>query len=400
MTADSYRCAGQGQAIHVLMLAPLYAPYVGGAETHTRALAEALVEQGQQVSVLTDRGHRLLPGTDTVGGVQVLRTERLGPGYEAEAWRDVVRWEAPVFDLLAEIERLISTGIANRPDVIHAQCQISFLLGAVLKEHLGCPLVVTPHETVPEDDGLGVARSRFLFTLPQIDLFIAGSRTFAEQAMALGRPAADTVVVESAVRLCAAAPRPVRPGRRAVATILSVGRFKPRKNQLALLEAVALLRSRGRPVRCVFAGACDAGSIGYRDELVARARHLGDDVQVVEGADDAEIVRLMRVADLVVQPARAEGLGLAAIEALHAGTPVLATPTTGAVEVLGDFPRLLTAGFASADLAAAIEDALERPARYARAAARAAESARRRFNSQVNARRVLALYRGLVRQAA
>lgn len=266
---------------------------------------------------------------------------------------------------------------------------------------MGCPLVVTPHETVLEDDGLGAARSRFLFTLPQIDLFIAGSRTFVEQALALGRPAAGTVVVRSAVRPRAPVPRPVRPapGRRTAATILSVGRFKPRKNQLALLDAVTLLRSRGRSVRCVFAGACDAGSIGYRDELVARARHLGNEVQVVECADDAQIERLMQVADLVVQPARAEGLGLAAIEALHAGTPVLATPTTGAIEVLGDFPPLLTAGFAPADLAAAIEDALERPMRYADAAARAGESVLRRFDPRVNAGRVLDLYRDLVGRA-
>jgi hypothetical protein len=67
--------------------------------------------------------------------------------------------------------------------VIHAQCQISFLLGAVLKEHLGRPLVVTPHETVPEEDALGAARSRILFTLPQIDMFVAGAGPSPRSAM-------------------------------------------------------------------------------------------------------------------------------------------------------------------------------------------------------------------------
>lgn len=388
--------------MRVLMLAPLYAPYVGGAETHTRALAEALVEEGQRVCVLTDQGHRGLPRTDTSAGVKVLRTAHLGPGCQADARPDVVRWEAALFGLLAEVERLIGTGALIRPDIIHAQCQVSFLLGAVLKEHLGCPLVVTPHETEPERDGLGAARSRFLFTLPQIDLFIAGSRTFAEQALVLGRPAAATVVVESTIRPRIAVPRPTRPvpGRQAAAMVLSVGRFKPRKNQLALLEAVALLHSRGHPVRCVFAGTCDAGSTGYRDELLARASNLGDDAAVVDGADDNEIERLMRLADLVVQPSLSEGLGLATIEALYADIPVLATPTAGAVEAIGEFPPLLTAGFAPADLAAAIEDALEQPTRHAEATAQAAESVRRRFNPNVNARRVLDLYCGLVGQAA
>jgi glycosyltransferase involved in cell wall biosynthesis len=381
--------------VHILMLAPLYTPYIGGAETHTRGLAEALVERGQRVSVLTDCGYRRLPNIETVGGVRVLRTERLGPDGTADDGPGIVRWEAALFDLFAEVERRICTGTADRPDVVHAQCQISFLLGAVLKECLGCPLVVTPHETEPEQDGLGSARSRFLFTLPQIDLFIANSQAFAKQAMTLGRPVAATVVVESAVRPGAVA-RPIRPALRAATTILSVGRFKPRKNQLALLEAVALLRSRGLAVSCVFAGTCDAGSVEYRDQLVAQARRLGNAVRVVEGADDSELECLMRRADLVVQPATAEGLGLVAIEALHAGTPVLATPTAGAVEVLGDFPSLLTTGFAVTDLAAAIEDALERPAQHAAAAARAAESVRRRFDAQANAGRVLDLYRALV----
>jgi hypothetical protein len=106
------------------MLAPLYAPYVGGAETHTRALAEALVAQGQQVSVLTDRGHRRLPGTDTIGGVRVLRTDPGGsvlrtdpPGRRggASRGRDAVRWEVGLFGLLADVERLIGTGSPRRP---------------------------------------------------------------------------------------------------------------------------------------------------------------------------------------------------------------------------------------------------------------------------------------------
>jgi len=383
------------------MLAPLYTPYVGGAETHTRALCEAMVEEGHRVSVLTDRGYRRLPRGETINGVSVLRTEYSCPA-DAEVGRsDVVRWEAPLFGLLADAQHLLSASSASRPDIIHGQCQISFLLGAVLKEHFEVPLVVTPHETMPENDGFGAARSRFLFTLPQIDQFVVGSRTFGEQALRLGRPMSGITIVESAVRSRAAAIESTGTARvrQAHATILSVGRFKPRKNQHALLESVAILRSRGLAIRYVCAGTCDAGSLGYRDEIVAMAGKLGD-VEVVEGADDAGIERLFREADLVVQPSKAEGLGLLAIEALHAGIPVVATPTSGAIDVLGDYPLLLASGFTPSDIADSVQSALEQPARYAEITVQATAYVRRRFDPLVAARRLLDLYAGLAGRKA
>lgn len=379
--------------MHVLLLAPLYFPYVGGAETHTRALAEALVTLSQKVTVCTDAGVRLAPEQEAIGGVRVLRTPSFFPEPGADQ-RDVVRWEAGLFGLLAEVERLLRLGDLGPPDVIHAQCQISFLLGAILKEHLGSPLAVTPHETMPEHDGLGRARSRFLYTLPQIDLFVASSRTFAQQAISLGRPAADIDVVPSAALTVAAGDRLPRAGAlRPDATVLNVGRFKPRKNQLALLRAISLLRVGGYQVRCVLAGSCDAGSVPYFAEVRELAGQLGDGAELVVDAGNERIAKLLAEADLVVQCATAEGLGIVAIEALQAGTPVIATPTLGAKEVLGDFPRLLTEGFAAEQIASAIEGALTRPAEFAAIAAAAATSTRQRFDALTNAARVLALYR-------
>jgi glycosyltransferase involved in cell wall biosynthesis len=218
------------------------------------------------------------------------------------------------------------------------------------------------------------------------DLFEAGRRMFdytsrlAPGPMALvgygGGNAVTVAVVPSTARRRAVACAPASTA--ALPTIVSIGRFKPRKNQLALLDAVAMLYARGLPVRCVFAGSCDAASVAYRDELVSRGKELDGAVEVVEDADDTEIERLLAVADLVVQPARAEGLGLASIEALVAGRTVLCTPNTGARELLGDVSPLLAAGFTGIDLAATISDALDRPDYYADAAARAARSIRRR----------------------
>ncbi|MGW3313407.1 glycosyltransferase family 4 protein [Streptomyces sp. NPDC001073] len=379
--------------MHILLVSPLYYPSVGGAETHTRSIARALAVE-HTVTVLADAGHRNLPRIEISDGVRVLRT--VGAALVPPGYRDVVHWEHSLFGLLAQLEELIDE-LPCPPDMIHAQCQIAFLLGCILKERFQCPLIATPHETTPESDGLGDARSRFFYTLPQIDLFVAGSNVFANQITSLGHPGTPVEVIESGVFL-PEIPNRQRIWSRGTLSLLSIGRFKQRKNQLSLLDALALLRDRGVEAHCTFAGSCDAGSVAYRDELVRRARDFPGTVVVHEDLPDAEVRSLISNADMVVQPALAEGLGLVAVEALGMGTPILATPTDGAREVLANYPSLMTRGFAAKDLADAIEDILSRPARFQSEVVRATRSVRKRFNARANAVRLLNVYEKVIEE--
>ncbi len=52
------------------------------------------------------------------------------------------------------------------------------------------------------------------------------------------------------------------------------------------------------------------------------------------GVDDAELARLYRRAWLYVTPSTYEGFGLPYLEAMACGTPVVATPNPGSLEVL------------------------------------------------------------------
>jgi len=383
--------------MHVFFLSPHYAPYIGGAETHTRTLAEAIAARGEQVTVLSDRGRRDLPVSEWLNGVRVLRTSSAEVDPAAAPAEGKVRWESGFFDLLSDIEHLLERQEAGRPDIIHAQCQVSFLFGAILSEHYGCPLVVTAHETTPEHDGLGMARSRFLSGLPQIDMYVAGSAAFQQQAVGWGLPAASIEVVES-VPLQSGSPRTSPPfANPRNVSIVSVGRFKPRKNQLGLLDALGRLKA-ARPVTCVIAGSCDAGSFEYRDRVRAAASRLGPAVQVVEDASDDQIQTLLRSADLVVQPATSEGLGLVALESLSLGTPVLVTPTSGGLEALGAYPDLLLDGFQPEQIAAGIERAVARPEQMIASATAAAAAVRTRFDSVRSADRMISLYRRLLGQ--
>jgi glycosyltransferase involved in cell wall biosynthesis len=159
--------------------------------------------------------------------------------------------------------------------------------------------------------------------------------------------------------------------RAAEPTFLSVGRLKKYKRIDHAIEAVAALKSRGRPVRLLVAGKGD-------DEPRLRA--------AVEALGVAELVRfegfvtearkrdLMRAAWATVQPSPKEGWGITNVEAAACGTPTVASDSPGLREsvVHGKTGFLYPHG----DIAA-LADALERLAGDSAEVARLGEGAHR-----------------------
>lgn len=132
--------------------------------------------------------------------------------------------------------------------------------------------------------------------------------------------------------------------------LVSVGRIEPVKNQLLLVEAVAVLRERGVDARLVLAG-------GVADPLYAlrlerRIEALGlDEVVHLPGLVE-DIPGLLAASDLFVLPSLFEGLSLAAAEALSAGLPAVLSPTGDAAWLLdseGDVPAGIVAALPAQD---------------------------------------------------
>jgi glycosyltransferase-like protein len=112
--------------------------------------------------------------------------------------------------------------------------------------------------------------------------------------------------------------------------ILAVGGIEPRKGSDTLMAAVAALRRAGRrPVLAVVGGHSFQDYREYRERVLASLPGLGlrldDDVVLLGTVPDAELPGWYAAADVLAFPSTKEGWGLAVLEAMSAGLPVVAS---------------------------------------------------------------------------
>lgn len=113
-----------------------------------------------------------------------------------------------------------------------------------------------------------------------------------------------------------------------VRVVMQVGRFCPEKNQACLIRALAHLPA---DVHAVFVG--DGPELPHGRRL---ASEVGVDDRVHFLGIRSDVPQLLSVADVVAMPSKWEGFGLAAVEAMATGRPVVASRVQGLAEVVGN----------------------------------------------------------------
>jgi len=114
--------------------------------------------------------------------------------------------------------------------------------------------------------------------------------------------------------------------------LLTVRNLEPRTGVDNLIATVGELARTRRDFLLLVAG---HGPL--REKIAAQVATLGisDVVTLLGFVPEAELARLYAVADLYVQPdTDLQGFGLPIVEAMACGTPVLATPIGGALDIL------------------------------------------------------------------
>ncbi|MGH2880974.1 MAG: glycosyltransferase family 4 protein [Solirubrobacteraceae bacterium] len=169
---------------------------------------------------------------------------------------------------------------------------------------------------------------------------------------------------------------------------LSLSAKRPHKNLSALIDALALIPAKGRPL-LVLPGYPTAHEAELRQRAVAAG--VADDVRFL-GWEQSELIEgLWSIAEVFVYPSLYEGFGLPVLEAMARGVPVACSNASSLPEVAGDAALLFEPQDVSA-IAQAIQLVLSDPVQAQRL--RAAGLARARlFSWERTAQATLDVYR-------
>lgn len=181
-----------------------------------------------------------------------------------------------------------------------------------------------------------------------------------------GAPPAKVHAVAHGVDAAVFHPEAAEAGRRLVGRsgcsapyVAFVSTVHPRKNLPVLKEAMGLLGSAGLPHALVMVVA-PAADRADSAELMRRACQpvpgLAGGTFAMNGLPEADLAAVMAAAAAVCVPSRSEGFGLVALEAMAAGTPVVAARRGALPEVVG--PAGLVVEPTAEDLAGALERVL------------------------------------------
>jgi glycosyltransferase involved in cell wall biosynthesis len=387
---------------HASPLATLGERDAGGQNVHVAALAEHLGRRDHQVTVYTRRDDPELPErvvTDAGYAVEHVRAGRPKP-----IAKDRLLPYMPEFG--DDLRRRWSVRV---PDVVHAHFWMSGL--ATLMACGGIPFVQTYH-------ALGTVKRRHLgehdpspperldverLVARTADHIIATCSDEVFELVAMGVPGGKMTVVPcgvdvSRLRPDGGADAPVERGRRH--RLVCVSRLVERKGVETAVRALAELPD----TELVVAGGPPASRLAGDPEArrlrrVAHETGVADRLVLLGGIPPAEVPALLRSADVAVFAPWYEPFGIAPVEAMACGVPVVATAVGGIIDtvvsgVTGEHvpPRRPDL------LAAAVRALLADPGRLRRYGRAGAERARSRYTWEHVAERTEAVYTRLRRR--
>ncbi|GAA1132982.1 glycosyltransferase family 4 protein [Streptomyces javensis] len=420
--------ATEERPLRIALLSYKGNPFCGGQGVYVRHLSRELARLGHTVEVI---GAQPYPVLDAGEGVTLTELPSLDLYRQPDPFRTPRREEFRDWIDALEVSTMWTGGfpepltfslrarrhLAARPgqfDVVHDNQTLGYgLLGL---ERLGFPLVTTIHHPITVDRQLELdaadgwkrrfsVRRWYGFTrmqkrvarrLPSVLTVSGSSRREIVADLGVRPDRIHVVHIGADTGLFSPDPAvPETPGRIVTTSSADV----PLKGLVYLVEALAKVRTENPEAHLVV--------VGKRPQegpvAVAMARHgLEDAVEFVKGISDAELVDLVRGAQIACVPSLYEGFSLPAAEAMATGTPLVAT-TGGAIpEVAGaDGDTCLAVPPGDADaLAAALTRLLGDADLRRRLGAAGRDRVLRRFTWEQAARGTVEQYRQAIGAAA
>lgn len=350
----------------------------GGVQAHVRDLAEALIDLGHEVSLLTPADE------DTPL-----------PPYAVSAGRAVpVRYNGSVARLqfgpvsAARARRWLRDG---RFDVLHLHEPSTLSLSLTVLMLARGPIVATWHSSMTRSRTLSALSAPLQPFLEKISGRIAVSA--AARRLQVEHLGTDAVEIPNGVAVAHYATAEPLPGYPRPGTVGFLGRYdEPRKGMPVLLDGLARLAPDRPELRLLVAGRGDA------DDLLSELPPvLAGRVELMGQVSEADKARMLRSIDVYCAPnLGGESFGIILLEAMAAGAPIVASD-------LDPFRRVLDDGRAGtlfrtgdpAALAKALGGLLDDPARRQRLVEIGAEVVAG-YDWPVVAKQIVAVYETVV----
>jgi glycogen(starch) synthase len=306
---------------------------VGGIARHVEDLARASVKLGHEVYVVT-LDFPGVPNYEELDGVEVYRApSEIGHPH-------FLTW-ALLFNHSIE-KRVADVGVDF--DVLHVHDWLTAPAGIAAKHFLRKPLVVTLHSTeygrstLHSVDSFTIDGWEWWSTYEANKLIVTTYSMRHEVCGHFNVPWEKVWIIPNAVdaskfqvnvdRNSVRARFGVAPSEK---LILYVGRLVPQKGVEFLIGAVPRIAAKYGGAKCVIVG--DGWLRGHLEYLANQTGQRWR-FNFTGFISDADLVALMRSADVLVVPSVYEPFGIVALEGMAAGVPVVASQVGGLAEVV------------------------------------------------------------------
>ncbi|MFQ6013486.1 MAG: glycosyltransferase family 4 protein [Thermoplasmata archaeon] len=309
--------------MRIVQVSPYFHPHLGGVESHVMDISRELNRRGHALTVLTsseDGGAR----EEWIRGLRVLRSRSF-----------LTLFQTPVTPTMARDLRGVEADLYHA----HTPSPLPSYFAARASETTGVPLLITYHCDAEIQGPWGPPvmglyhRTLEAYTMERAAGVITTTQTYAATSRAVWNQ--DTKIIPNPVDTHRFHPD-VAPGKvrarngipESEPLVLFVGRLVPHKGTEHLLRAMAEL-----PAHLLIVGT------GPRELLLrkmATLPALRDKVHFAGRVSFAELPRYYAACDLSVLPStsRLEAFGIAALEAMASGKPVVVSDVPGVREVI------------------------------------------------------------------
>lgn len=385
-------------AIKILCVAPYYEPaYIyGGPARSIPALCRAMAEQRAEVTVFTTNANRdqaldVPTGRALdVGGVQVT--------YFARLTRSSFFWSPGLartcFVRAGEFDVVHINGLYTLPTLVAADAAAA----------RSVPFVVSPRgQLMPWARRYKRLKKALYYRLVErrhlerAAALVCTDVSEAEAVRALGlKP--PTFVVPNGLDVSRFLKLPQRGAMRARLQIASgdlvilwLARLHPGKRPHLAVEAFGQIAARYASARLVFAGPDEAGM--QRDLMnLAQRYQCADRVHFAGFLSPDEVRQALADADLFLMTSESENFGLAAVEAMSAGLPVVITDEVGLARFVADAGGGRVVTSSPEKIADGLASLLQQPEMLDEIGCRAQRAAVESFDLDVVARQMLDCY--------